>query len=66
MEIMLNILDENVVEDGYQTYGDDAQFTTNVANWIAGSSAPVPEPASFLLPGTGLGVLGLTTWRRQK
>jgi hypothetical protein len=62
---VLTILDENVVEDGYQEgYGDDAQFTTNVANWLAGSSTPVPEPASILLLGAGAAVLGAIRKRR--
>jgi hypothetical protein len=63
---VLTILDENVVEDGYAGYGADAQFTTNVANWLAGSPTPVPEPASMVLLGTGVAVLGAIRKRRSR
>jgi hypothetical protein len=62
---VLTILDENVVEDGYAGFGDDAQFTTNVANWLAGSPTPVPEPASILLLGSGVAALGAMRTRRS-
>ena len=29
-------------------------------------STPVPEPSTFILFGTGLGVIGLAAWRRRK
>jgi len=63
---VLTILDENVVEDGYAGYGADARFTTNVANWLAGSPTPVPEPASMVLLGTGVAVLGAIRKRRSR
>jgi hypothetical protein len=61
---VLTILDENVVEDGYAGDHDDAQFTTNVANWLAGSSAPVSDPGSSLLL-LGMGLAGLRAWKHR-
>ena len=29
-------------------------------------STPAPEPGSLLLPGTGLGAMGLAVWRKRK
>jgi hypothetical protein len=56
---VLTILDENVVEDGYQSYYGDAQFTTNVANWLAGGASSIPAPPTLGLLGLGLALLGL-------
>jgi hypothetical protein len=62
---VLTILDENVVEDAYQAgFGDDAQFTTNVANWLAGGPAAVPAPGTFVL--VALGLVALRFGRRER
>jgi hypothetical protein len=62
---VLTILDENVVEDAYQAgFGDDAKFTTNVANWLAGESTQVPEPATLALVGAAL--VGVAATRRRR
>ena len=44
--------------EGFEGYGLVTQFDYD--------SAPIPEPTSLLLFGTGLGLLGLTAYRRKK
>ena len=60
---VLTILDSFVVENSDWTRADNAQFATNVANWVAGPSVAVPEPATLLLLGTGLAAVG---YRRRR
>ena len=62
---VLTILDENVVEDGYQADADDARFTTNIANWLAGSGTAVPEPSGLALLVAGLASLTAARKRRR-
>jgi hypothetical protein len=48
---------------GYFTWHDSG---SNVMISNIRFDAPVPEPTSILLLGTGLGVIGLAAWRRRK
>jgi len=50
-------LPERPYHHGGMEVVDNIEFTVAV---------PVPEPASFLLVGIGLGALGLVAWRRRK
>jgi hypothetical protein len=52
--------------DYWNDLGSDTFFYTTQAIFERDSVTPVPEPASLLLLGTGLGVIGLAAWRRRK
>ncbi|SEL93466.1 VPLPA-CTERM protein sorting domain-containing protein [Syntrophus gentianae] len=56
---VLTLLDVNVLDNSY----GNAQFETNVANWVADSGPVVPIPAAVWLLGSGL--IGLFGLRRK-
>lgn len=60
---VLTVLDSGPFTDGHWNYANNAQFATNVADWlIGGQSAVVPEPSSLLLLSLG----GLLVRRRKR
>jgi hypothetical protein len=54
----------------YATISNFGDGSTNGSqyNWVIDNvtTAPIPEPTSLLLLGTGLGGIALATWRRRK
>lgn len=63
---VLSLLSVNALDDGYWTYGDNAQFGANVAAWLAsGGEVVVPEPSTFALFGAGILLLGVRRYARR-
>ncbi len=51
--------------DAVGIYGDMGYFAMDNFTYET-SASTIPEPASFLLLGTGLGVIGLASWRMRR
>lgn len=65
----LFILDVNLCDNNYIGNADNLRFCQNIGGWLAGHIDPpqsgVPEPATFVLLGSGLAVIAATRFRRK-
>lgn len=66
-ENVLSVQDVNWFSDGYIGLNNNLQFATNVADWLAGSTATaaVPEPGTLVILALGLAGLGFARRRKQ-
>lgn len=65
-ESVLTILDSDMQSDLFIPAFDNRVFSNNTAQWLAaGPVVATPEPASFVLFGSGLAALGIFVRRRR-
>ncbi|GEM_PF-1178564 len=62
---VLSLLSVDVEDDTTGSAPGNMQFKKNVANWLAGDPAGVPEPSSWIAAGLGISLLFAGSRRRR-